>query len=600
MIAAPITAALDGLAGVEPVPEEVLQRAQIRFGLDGDSRAVLEALILLERSAELRVVAALGGLHGWPTVEALSLVLGVAPAWAQPSGRLRRHALVELHGDAAGHGLPRIDPTFLPLLAERVPATHPPTRREHDASVELIIARAARSLTAHPAVAVAIVGAPGTGRDTIAAAIAASASVGLRTAQRADLLDASHRRRLTRDARWCGDALAIRDPDPIDTALAEIVAALDAPVLLIRTDAAIEELVLRRDVLVVEAPPIAAERRAAMWIEHAGRLPPLGLGHRFGPGRIEAAGRLARTRALADGRAIDDDDLAWACRTLPTASLGRLAQRLTGSARRDDLILPPATARDLDRAIASARALWSVADRWARDGRGRWNGLAYLFAGPPGTGKTLAARVLGAELGRDVYRVDLSQIVDKYVGETDKHIDRAFAAAEESEIVLFFDEADALFASRTRAEDAHDLYHNQTIAFLLQRIEAHPGLTVLATNQRDRLDVAFNRRMHAVVDFAPPTAVERAALWRRFVPAGTLTSAELDHLAARFTLTGADIRNVALSAELTAAGVGAPLTMASMCVALWSAFRTAGRLVALDEFRPWQDAVARHARGEPT
>ena len=185
-------------------------------------------------------------------------------------------------------------------------------------------------------------------------------------------------------------------------------------------------------------------------------------------------------------------------------------------------------------------------------------GLAALFTGPSGTGKTMAAAIVARELGLDLYRIDLSQIVSKYIGETEKHLAHVFAEAEASDVALFFDEADALFGKRSAVQDAHDRYANIEVAYLLQQVETYPGVVILASNLRKNLDEAFLRRLQVCVEFALPSAAERAAIWRRVWPAEAPMSPELDldDLAERLELSGGHIRNIALGAAFAAAEAG--------------------------------------------
>jgi SpoVK/Ycf46/Vps4 family AAA+-type ATPase len=188
-------------------------------------------------------------------------------------------------------------------------------------------------------------------------------------------------------------------------------------------------------------------------------------------------------------------------------------------------------------------------------GRAGHRGLRLLFCGPPGTGKTLAAEVIAGELGRDLLVVDLSQMVSKWIGETEKNLAAAFAAAERGGAVLFFDEADALFGKRTEVGDARDRYANLETAYLLSRLERFDGVAVLATNLRQNLDAAFARRIEFIVPFDLPDATERELLWRRHLPAGAPLAPSVDcaRLAAIYALPGALIRNAAVAAAFLAA-----------------------------------------------
>jgi SpoVK/Ycf46/Vps4 family AAA+-type ATPase len=203
-----------------------------------------------------------------------------------------------------------------------------------------------------------------------------------------------------------------------------------------------------------------------------------------------------------------------------------------------------------------------VCDEWGfAEKSSRGLGLSALFAGPSGTGKTLAAEVLANELELDLFRIDLSAVVSKYIGETEKNLRRVFDAAEEGGAILFFDEADALFGKRSEVKDSHDRYANVEISYLLQRMEAYRGLAILATNMKEALDPAFLRRLRFVVQFPFPDQTQRAKIWRKIFPAKTPTdSLEIDRLA-RLSISGGNIRSIALNAAFAAADAGEPVRM---------------------------------------
>jgi len=206
-----------------------------------------------------------------------------------------------------------------------------------------------------------------------------------------------------------------------------------------------------------------------------------------------------------------------------------------------------------------------VYERWgfaAQSARGL--GISALFVGGSGTGKTMAAEVLARELRLDLYRIDLSSVVSKYIGETEKNLRRVFDAAEESGTILLFDEADALFGKRTEVKDSHDRYANIEVSYLLQRMEAYRGLAILTTNFRSALDAAFLRRLRFIVDFPFPTAAQRAEIWRRIFPAATPT-ADLDLARlAQLSLPGGNVRNIAVNAAFFAAEAQSPVDMSHL------------------------------------
>ena len=208
-------------------------------------------------------------------------------------------------------------------------------------------------------------------------------------------------------------------------------------------------------------------------------------------------------------------------------------------------------------------------------------GITVLFAGPPGTGKTMAAEIVAGELGLDLYKIDLSSIVSKYIGETEKNLENIFHAAESSNAILFFDEADALFGKRSEVRDSHDRYANIEISYLLQRMEAYDGVTMLATNLRANLDEAFTRRLQFAVDFPFPEEKDRLRIWQTLFPPDVPREPDLDFglLAKRFKLAGGSIRNIIVSSAFLAASNGSLVTMAHLLHSTRRELQKMGRLV---------------------
>ena len=229
-------------------------------------------------------------------------------------------------------------------------------------------------------------------------------------------------------------------------------------------------------------------------------------------------------------------DLWDACRLRARPRLQDLAQRIVSGATWADIVLPAPQIQTLQTIALQVRHRARVCDEWGfAEKSSRGLGLSALFAGPSGTGKTMAAEVLANELRLDLYRIDLSAVVSKYIGETEKNLRRVFDAAEEGGAILLFDEADALFGKRSEVKDSHDRYANIEISYLLQRMEAYRGLAILATNMKEALDPAFLRRLRFVVQFPFPDQTQRAEIWRRIFPAKTPTDS-LDIDASRASL----------------------------------------------------------------
>jgi len=272
--------------------------------------------------------------------------------------------------------------------------------------------------------------------------------------------------------------------------------------------------------------------------------------------------------------------------------LESLARLVHPRATADDLVLAEPAAGQVAEVSLRARMRHRVVGEWQMRGLGvRGTGITALFAGPSGTGKTLAAEVIAGSLGLDLYVVDLSSVVDKYVGETEKNLEAVFSGAQGVNGVLFFDEADALFGKRSAVSDGHDRYANIEVAYLLQRMEQFDGVSVLATNLVANLDDAFARRIDVRAVFPQPEAPERRRLWSRHLPSTlpTADDVDVDFLATAFRLAGGDIANVTLSAAYEAAGRDEAVGMAHLVRAVAREYRKLGRMCTKEDFGPWFD-----------
>jgi SpoVK/Ycf46/Vps4 family AAA+-type ATPase len=277
------------------------------------------------------------------------------------------------------------------------------------------------------------------------------------------------------------------------------------------------------------------------------------------------------------------------CRAVSRPQLDLLAERIKPRAGWDDLVLPEAQMAVLRMLVSQARNRMTVYERWGFARRGRRGlGLSALFAGASGTGKTLAAEVLANELELDLYRIDLSAVVSKYIGETEKNLKKVFDAAEQGGAVLLFDEAEALFGKRSEVRDSHDRYANIEVGYLLQRMESFQGVAILTTNAKASLDKAFQRRLRFTVDFPYPGVAEREAIWRRSIPAETPATGLEPARLAQLNMPGGNIRNIALNAAFLAAGQGKPLNMAHLREAANLEAAKVERPVAGIETRGWE------------
>lgn len=313
--------------------------------------------------------------------------------------------------------------------------------------------------------------------------------------------------------------------------------------------------------------------------------------YKFTPGQIGQAWRQAL--ALAAGRGEDTpsrEELETACRMQYRHRLAQLADPIKSARKLGDLILPPEPLALIREACNRFRYRETVFERW---GFGRklpyGKGLSLLLAGPPGTGKTMAAEIIAGELGLELYRIDLSRIVSKYIGETEQRLSELFAEAENSGAVLFFDEGDALFGKRTEVKDAHDKYANMEAAYLLQRIEAYDGVAILATNLINNMDEALIRRMTFIIQFPFPGVEERERILRSHLPPTAPLSGDLDlhFLAERLEVSGGYLKNIVLAAAFLASAEHEPIGMGHFVKAARQELRKMGKILVKESFFPY-------------
>jgi hypothetical protein len=298
------------------------------------------------------------------------------------------------------------------------------------------------------------------------------------------------------------------------------------------------------------------------------------------------------THVIADlgaGPAAREPEALWAAARAAASprDIG-FVDRIAPVQRADQLVLPDEAADMIETIIGAGRAHHRVSADWAGDDiRPRGLGITALFAGESGTGKTMAAEAIAHGLSLDLYRVEVSAVVSKYIGETEKNLRRVFTAAEAGGGVLLFDEADTLFGKRSDVKDAHDRYANMEVGYLLQLMESYAGITILTTNIDDGLDRAFLRRLRFVVNFPLPGAAERARIWAGIFPAGVATETVDYQALARLSLTGGNIRNIALGASLRAAAGGRPVCMTHILEAARAELSKLGRPLSDIDQRSW-------------
>ena len=316
----------------------------------------------------------------------------------------------------------------------------------------------------------------------------------------------------------------------------------------------------------------------------AGELDGLAQQFRLSARVIDSTGSLiSRENALPGPGAL------WKiCRSLARPRLEHLAQRITPSAGWDDLVLPDSQMQTLRHLAAQVRHRMTVYETWGFAAKGRRGlGVSALFAGESGTGKTLAAEVLAHDLNLDLYRIDLSAVVSKYIGETEKNLRQVFDAAEQGGSLLLFDEADALFGKRTDGNDSNSRFANIEVGYLLQRMEAYQGVAILTTNRKSSMDQAFQRRFRFTVDFRFPDAVQREAIWKVAFPASApvqdLNPAKL----AQLKVAGGSVRNMAINAAFLAAEAGTPVGMGHLLEAANLEAQKVERSISETELRGW-------------
>jgi hypothetical protein len=390
---------------------------------------------------------------------------------------------------------------------------------------------------------------------------------------------------LLREARLGGQAVVVTGlPDQPAATVRELSSATDVPVL-IAAPRPYDPQWCDRDPLALDVP---AQHAGALrsWSAALEEEPGFDLAATVAPyhlpgDRIARAALTARSLARFDGTPLTAAHVRLAARQQSASGLEQHARRIRPAVDWQDLVLPEAPLAQLHELAQRARHRDRVLGEWRLSaGGGRGRGVLGLFAGESGTGKTLSAEVVAAELGLDLYVVQLSSVVDKYVGETEKNLERIFTEADRTDAVLLFDEADAVFGKRSEVKDAHDRYANMESSYLLQRLESFDGIALLTTNLRANIDEAFTRRLDLVVDFPFPDPDQRMALWRHslaHVPCAE--DIELKPVAADFELAGGSIRSAVVTAAYLAAGRDGLVTSADLLEGARREYRKAGRLV---------------------
>jgi hypothetical protein len=353
----------------------------------------------------------------------------------------------------------------------------------------------------------------------------------------------------------------------------------------------------------VNIPPLTYSERVSYWTAklgakakgHAATIAEISRRFRY---EKETISDIAHELNALPGKLTEEDFIA-ACRTELQTDLGELASKVTPRFHDEKLILPHKQLLQFEEQLNAMQSLTEVHYLWGTATAWNESGISLLFAGPPGTGKTMAAEIMAIRLDLPMYRIDLSQVVNKYIGETEKNLKRIFDAADVSDMILFFDEADSLFGRRTEVSDAHDRYANLEISYLLERMERFKGLAILATNRKKDLDEAFLRRLRYIIDFPLPDEEQRKQIWQQVTPAGADSSQlDFDFLARQFPMAGGNIRSIVFNACLQSAAneevkekAARRLTMKDVLIAVKRECDKMNRSVSPEQFGHYAQAI---------
>jgi hypothetical protein len=527
-----------------------------------------------------------------------------------PTAPLRRYRLVTLHGaDSALHarltlddrivhfvlGIDSVDDQLLPYLLP-LPAQLANVTATHERLAQQIASGLRR---AEPGTVVQLIGAHPLTRLAVLRSAAAAAGICVLRLRGNSLalppVELDKLQRMLEREMLLSQALAVVELDTLDAADSSRTARMFVVGLsgLIVISASEPLPIAQASGMLFEVPHATTAERRSAWESALGPHAPEmraqldRISHQF---RLDVAeiADIARAADPANAEALGDQ--CWRlCLERSRPRIEDLARCIKPSATWDDLVVPAAVIGTLREVVTQLRYRHAVHEQWGfARGDSRGQAITALFAGPSGTGKTLAAEVIAHETSLDLYHVDLSQVVDKYVGETEKRLRRIFDAAEAGGAVLLFDEADALFGKRAQVERGTDRWANIEVSYLLQRMESYNGLAILTTNAKDALDAAFLRRLRFVVQFPFPDVRLRTELWRRVIPPDAPRGALDIGKLARLQLTGANIKGIAINAAFHAASEQTPLTMQHLVRAARSEFAKLEQPFPEADVRGWQ------------
>jgi SpoVK/Ycf46/Vps4 family AAA+-type ATPase len=407
---------------------------------------------------------------------------------------------------------------------------------------------------------------------------------------------------------WNGlDAFVAEDKRPsLDLLLRELAVRRELTFLSGNTSWEPRDILHQRSFIAIEFPIPSYSECLELWrrslngsspIDPDVNLTELASKFHFSGGQIRDVVATAKNRVLLrsfENRKISMDDLYLACRSHSNRKLATLSQKIEPKYTWDDIVLPNDQMSQLREITNHVQYKHLVYGEWGFDRKiSLGKGLNVLFHGPSGTGKTMGSEIIANELKLDLYKIDLSTVVSKYIGETEKNLSKIFKEAETSNAILFFDEADALFGKRSEVRDSHDRYANIEIGYLLQKMDEYTGVVILATNMKKNMDEAFVRRMHFCVEFPFPDEGYRLRIWQNIFPQETPLSNNIDYnfLAGKFKFSGGNIKNAALAAAFYAANDGQAVTMEHLIQATKREFQKMGKLCVKADFERYYDLV---------
>jgi hypothetical protein len=592
-----------------PAQPSALDMIAATFGLTPFERDLITLCAGVELDETVRALCATS--HGDPRLAHLTFGLALATIptahWSAivPERPLRRFRLIEVgEGDGLLKAALRIDERVLHELlgagcldARLQGIVRPVGLGELAPSQRAAAERIGRTWSHLPeAPAIQLCGDDAPGRAAVAAAACALIDLRLYALRAADVPSGAADRevlvRLWEREALLGQSALLLDCDDADGEVARAAYAFAERMQLFLFVSAGEAFAVRnRAAIRVEISKPTAAEQTALWVTSLGPVAAQMNGQvdrvvtqfNLGPHAIRAATAsvVGMHSASSDPESPDG---------APSATVLWDACRLQARPRVtfDDLIVPDSQLRALREIALQVRHRRRVYETWGFARKGHLgHGVSVLFAGPSGTGKSMAAEVLARDLELDLYRIDLGQVVSKYIGETEKNLRRIFDAAEEGGVILLFDEADALFGKRSQVRDSHDRYANIEVSYLLQRMEQYRGLAILTTNMKEALDEAFLRRLRFIVQFPFPDPIERAAIWSRIFPPETPIDNLDVHLLSRLNVSGGNIRNIALCAAFLAADANEPIRMTHLLSAARGEYAKLEKTLTDHEIRGW-------------